>query len=572
MKLNRSQKIKTLIVIIIVFISATILSVYYLLNSSKVLKSFDIISLENNYTTYTLKFEQVPAAVYYKVTVVDNHNVKIYEEKINKNEYQLDLTTLDYGIEYSIMVYAFDRDGEVRPANEPYVFTWLEPSIDVENKLILGNEDYTLKINGDLSKKNYVINVSSDGKTLVEEKLTTNEYIISSKYYKDTEKIINVSIISNKKTIDTITLYNNLNPITDLNITSPINEIMVNYSDVSLKYEGGENASEYTIKIYNENKKLIKSTTSKKKNIVLSKNLFQPSATYYVEVIAKYENYTKEASVTFVVAEKGQASPVYLSNNWKNIKKGTKLELSSATKGATIYYTTNGDDPESMGIKYREPLVINEDTLLKVVAMKDDLFSSDVLEYNIKVSKKENLKVFVSPSNQSANIGVSSVGYTNERDEMNDVADYVVERLEKHGVTVYRNNPATGINAWIKDSNYYGVDCHIAIHSNASNNHNTYGVETWVNDPTSPALSLAHQVQKNLVAIYPYKDKENADRGVKYAYEALGEVNTNFLPFGLLVEIAHHDYKDDAEWIMNNKQLIGYNIADSILKYYQIID
>ena len=111
-------------------------------------------------------------------------------------------------------------------------------------------------------------------------------------------------------------------------------------------------------------------------------------------------------------------------------------------------------------------------------------------------------------------------------DEMNDVADYVVERLEKHGVTVYRNNPATGINAWIKDSNYYGVDCHIAIHSNASNNHNTYGVETWVNDPTSPALSLAHQVQKNLVAIYPYKDKENADRGVKYAYEALGEVNT----------------------------------------------
>ena len=30
-----------------------------------------------------------------------------------------------------------------------------------------------------------------------------------------------------------------------------------------------------------------------------------------------------------------------------------------------------------MGIKYREPLVINEDTLLKVVAMKDDLFSSE---------------------------------------------------------------------------------------------------------------------------------------------------------------------------------------------------
>ena len=75
-----------------------------------------------------------------------------------------------------------------------------------------------------------------------------------------------------------------------------------------------------------------------------------------------------------------------------------------------------------------------------------------------------------------------------------------------------------------------------------------------------------------MYGIYPDKDKAYADRGVKYANGALGEVNDNYLPFGILVEVAHHDYYEDALWIMQNKKLIGYNIADSILKYYQIIE
>jgi hypothetical protein len=41
---------------------------------------------------------------------------------------------------------------------------------------------------------------------------------------------------------------------------------------------------------------------------------------------------------------------------------------------------------------------------------------------------------------------------------------------------------------------------------------------------------------------------------------------------GMLVEVAHHDYEDDAKWIMENKKLIGYNIADSILSYFGYID
>ena len=69
----------------------------------------------------------------------------------------------------------------------------------------------------------------------------------------------------------------------------------------------------------------------------------------------------------------------------------------------------------------------------------------------INVREKEALKVYISPSNQSRNLGVSDVGYTNEMDEMNDVADYVIERLKSYGVKVYRNYPSGGINAWLRE-------------------------------------------------------------------------------------------------------------------------
>lgn len=272
------------------------------------------------------------------------------------------------------------------------------------------------------------------------------------------------------------------------------------------------------------------------------------------------------------MSDKEQHKPVYISSNWKYVKKGSKITLACRDEDATIYYTLDGKSPESFGTVYKEPITINENVTLKAVAVSDDKYNSIIKTYNINVGEKTNLSVYISPSNQHGNLGVSSVGYTNEMDEMNDLSDYIVERLRAHGVKVYRNNPSGNINLWLRDSNYYGVDLHLAIHSNASTNHDNHGIETWIHSEGSNTFSLGNMIQDNLSSIYPYKNRKNYDRGVKYANGALGEVNDNYLPFGILVEVAHHDDKQDAEWIMKNKKLIGYNIADSILKYYQIIE
>ncbi|MCH5167253.1 MAG: chitobiase/beta-hexosaminidase C-terminal domain-containing protein [Erysipelotrichales bacterium] len=565
------NKLKVIIPALIVFIIATIISVCFLFQSDEILVNFEILSVKNNFSEYEVEFSKVKAADYYIVQIHNSSNRKVYETKTNDEKVTLSLTNLQNNEEYSLMVFAYDKVGDYRPCEKEYKFTWDEPTFSQDLSIILNNQDYVLTIDGNLDNKDYTLEILNGDVVLVNEKLKNNEYTLNKELYENQEMELVVSIKSDDVVVDEIHLFNNLNPVTDISITNLTDESIIPYNDTTLEYSGGDNAENYEIKIYRDNN-CIKTSSTSKKVVVLSKNLFSVGGSYRFEVNAKYGEYLKSTSVNVTMSDQIQLNPVYISNNWKYVKKGTKIELGTRDEGAKIYYTLDGKSPESYGILYTEPIEINENVLLRTVAVMEGYQNSIISAYEINVGVKEKLKVYLSPSNQHGNPGVASTGYTNEMDEMNDVTDYVEERLKSYGVIVYRNNPAGNINLWNKDSNYYGVDFKIAIHSNASVDHDNYGIETWVDTQNSLTYSIANAIQSGLVDIYPYKDLPNADRGVKYANGALGEANDTYIPFGILVEIAHHDYEDDARWIMENKKLIGYNIADSILKYYQVID
>ena len=79
---------KLYITLVCSFIVATILSVFILLNSNKILTNFKIISVDNNMREYTVKYERVKAAVNYRITIYDQNDIKIYDVKMNnKKEY-----------------------------------------------------------------------------------------------------------------------------------------------------------------------------------------------------------------------------------------------------------------------------------------------------------------------------------------------------------------------------------------------------------------------------------------------------------------------------------------------------
>ena len=565
------RKLKIIIPAVLVFILSTVASVYLLFQSDEILVNFEILSVKNDYTEYQVEFSKVKAADYYLIQIHNSSNRKVFETKTNDEKVTLSLTNLQNNEEYSLMVFAYDKVGDYRPCEKEYKFTWNEPTFSQDLSIILNNQDYALTINGDLENKDYTLEVLNGDNILVSEKLKSNEYTISKEYYEGQEMELVANIKSDDTIVDELHLFNNLNPVTDISITNLVDEEVIPFNDTTLEYSGGDNAENYEIKIYRDNN-CIKTSTTSKKVVVLSKNLFSVGASYRFEVNAKYGEYVKSTSVSVTMSDQIQLNPVYISNNWKYVKKGTKIELGSRDEDAKIYYTLDGKSPESYGILYTEPIEINENVMLRTVAVKEGYQNSIISAYEINVGEKEKLKVYLSPSNQHGNPGVASTGYTNEMDEMNDLTDYIEERLKSYGVIVYRNSPAGNINLWNKDSNYYSVDFKIAIHSNASNDHDNYGVETWVDTQNSLTYSIANAIQNGLMDIYPYKDLPNADRGVKFANGALGEANDAYIPFGILVEVAHHDYEDDARWIMENKKLIGYNIADSILKYYQVID
>lgn len=561
--------IKELLLIIVIFIALTFVSVFFLMKSNTVLIGFNIKYVNNIYNTFELEFDEVKAAKYYKVELIDNEANLIYFFDTHDTYNRFIVDNLKYNTTYSFMVYAYDNANNYMPAKSSYEFVYEYPTFDKSN-LILNNQEYKININGSLSNKDYYINISNEGKVLLNDHIKTNEYLIPLDLYKDKQIELSIQLLCDGVVVDNLSLFNDMNPIKDIYIETPVSNTSVLFNDVVLIFHGGENAEHYNINIYND-KTLINTSETTKKKIVLSRSLFESDKQYRIEVEGVYKDYKKTTDVTFDLVGLPKLKPVYINVNPKAIKKNTKLELKQP-EGAKIYYTLNGDDPTTNGIPYEEPILITDSCVLKVTAKENLRSDAVVTTYNLNVSEQTQFKFYISPSNQGRNLGVQEVGFTTEKYEMNKVADYVIAKLKQYdNVKVYRNNPEGGINQWNRDANYLGVDLKFAIHSNASVDHTSYGIETWIDNELSDTYSIASLLQEKMVEMYPYKDRENYDRGVKYSLGNLGEANDNLVRFGLLIELAHHDDMLDAKWLKENQQEIGEALAEVILKYFQVI-
>ena len=568
----RKLKIRTILIALITLLIGSLATSYSIVNSDDFLKSFKITNLTNVNTKYHLEYEKTTNATVYEVIIYDESSEIIFNEKTTENVVDFDLNNLRYDEKYKLVIYAYDKNGESISVKNPYEFTYTEPSFSKDNNLVLdNNEDYTLYIDGELNKdnKNYKIGLYDNNILIYKEEIKDNEYIIKQKYFNGLTQTLTVKLFDNDTEINSITLYFNTSPISDITIVSPQNNALLDYQDVPLTFTGGDNATEYILEIFKDDI-LIKEVSLNQNRAIISSEFFVKDNNYTFKIKAKYldyESYSKEATVSFKMKEKETLLPVYINKDSNYVKENSYITLNNPNSKGTIYYTLDGTDPNETSLVYENPILIKENTTIKTIIKEDKSYDSPVSTYNLNIGNKTDYKVYLSPSNQDGNLGVKSVGYTNEEKEMNDLSNYIEKRLKDYNIKVYRNNPNGNINLWVADSRYYGADLHIAIHSNASTNHTSKGIETWINDQTSDTYSLANMIQSDLMNIY--YDKENGNRGVKYSNGALGE--TRMPKFGILVEVAHHDYLEDAKWIMHNKELIGNTIADSILKYFGII-
>ncbi len=67
------------------------------------------------------------------------------------------------------------------------------------------------------------------------------------------------------------------------------------------------------------------------------------------------------------------------------VNAGTKITLTSATAGATIYYTTDGSAPSVLSTVYTGPIVINANTTISAIATKNGMNTSAAVSYKYTV-------------------------------------------------------------------------------------------------------------------------------------------------------------------------------------------
>jgi N-acetylmuramoyl-L-alanine amidase len=123
------------------------------------------------------------------------------------------------------------------------------------------------------------------------------------------------------------------------------------------------------------------------------------------------------------------------------------------------------------------------------------------------------------------------------------------------GHTVYGGDNSLTLSQRIQASNNTGVDCHVALHSNAGGG---TGPEVWYYSTSNNGKRLA----QNILAEIEDVSGCPKSRGVKGSTD-YAELKQTSAP-AVIVEVAFHDNASDVNWIIGHMNEIGQAIANGI--------
>lgn len=102
---------------------------------------------------------------------------------------------------------------------------------------------------------------------------------------------------------------------------------------------------------------------------------------------------------------------VVASHPSSTVSKGAEITLSTPTAGATIYYTTDGSEPTAAnGTQYNGPIVINQTTTVKAVAVLEGSESSNVVSFTYTVISETDIPSIADVRSMSAGTTVTVKG------------------------------------------------------------------------------------------------------------------------------------------------------------------
>ncbi len=166
-------------------------------------------------------------------------------------------------------------------------------------------------------------------------------------------------------------------------------------------------------------------------------------------------------------------------------------------------------------------------------------------------------RIYLSPSNQNRN--TYATGGTNEMVQCDKIAAATAKALKRCGFEVMVAKSGTLMQTRCPESDKFGADIHMPIHTNAFNGKYTGGTRVFCLN--SNGRKAAEAVKNSLGAISPGKDDS-----VSYKTD-LYEIN---VPRALTVyvECEFHDTVTGSNWIRNNTNAIAEAICKGMCKYF----
>lgn len=171
-------------------------------------------------------------------------------------------------------------------------------------------------------------------------------------------------------------------------------------------------------------------------------------------------------------------------------------------------------------------------------------------------------KIYFSPSDQTRN--TYAVGNTTEAIQCRKIALECVKIAERCGFLAKTNTTDDSEHSMenrVAESNVWGANLHIPIHTNAYNG-NVQGTRIFVHKQNEAANKAAKCIMDTLSPITPGNSDSIAPAGfyeIMYSNSAC-----------VYVEVAFHDNAEEAQWIIDNTEEIAEAIVKGICNYYGV--
>ena len=164
---------------------------------------------------------------------------------------------------------------------------------------------------------------------------------------------------------------------------------------------------------------------------------------------------------------------------------------------------------------------------------------------------------YLSPSNQSANIGID--GYGTEKEQMYRLVEEIVPHLDRAGVSFHVADPEMSIGNRAVESNAMGAAFHLCFHSNAGGNGKAWG-------PVALHYSEAGKKmgEKMVAALLALGQKNNRSSNIVLRKDLL-ELKKTSAP-ACLLEVDFHDSSVGVDFITRRRSDIAEALAKVIIE------